>query len=62
LQREELEMQRKELEKFIEFKIDNRTERMGVIHDNGVTNVNRKTSTGETGARERDFTAIVFRR
>jgi len=55
-------MQRKELEKFIEFKIDNRTERMGVIHDNGVTNVNRKTSTGETGARERDFTAIVFRR
>ena len=55
-------MQRKELEKFIEFKIDNRTERMGVIHDNGVTNVNRKTSTGETCARERDFTPIVFRR
>ena len=32
------------LEKFIIWKIDNRSERMGVIHDDGVTKVNRKTT------------------
>jgi hypothetical protein len=41
-------LQRKELEKFIEFKVDNRSERMGVIHDDAVTNVNRKTLARET--------------
>jgi hypothetical protein len=46
-------LQRKELEKFIEFKVDNRSERMGVIHDDAVTNVNRKTLAGETCARDR---------
>ena len=35
------------LEKFIIWKIDNRSERMGVIHDDGVTNVNRKNHSEE---------------
>ena len=34
------------LEKFIIGKINNKSERMGVIHDDGVTKVNRKTTTG----------------
>jgi hypothetical protein len=36
-------LQRRELKKFIALKIDNRSERIGVIHDDAVTNVNRKT-------------------
>ena len=34
------------LKKFIILKIDNRSKRMGVIHDDGVTKVNRKNHQG----------------
>ena len=39
-----IQMRRWGLEKFIIRKVDNRSERMGVIHDDGVINVNRKTT------------------
>jgi len=38
-----IQFRQKELEKFINWGIDNRSGRIGVIHDDDVTNVNRKT-------------------
>src|SRR5580704_2783718 len=38
-----IQLRQKELEKFINWGIDNRSGRIGVIHDDDVTNVNRKT-------------------
>jgi hypothetical protein len=42
-----IQMRRWGLEKFIIWKVDNRSERMGVIHDDDVINVNRKTTSAE---------------
>jgi len=42
-----IQMRQWGLEKFIFWKIDNRSERMGVIHDDDVTNVNRKTTSAK---------------
>jgi hypothetical protein len=40
-----IQMRQLGLEKFIIWKVDNRSERMGVIHDDDAINVNRKTKT-----------------
>jgi len=42
-----IQMRQWGLEKFIFWKIANRSERMGVIHDEYVTNVNRKTTSAK---------------
>jgi hypothetical protein len=42
-----IQMRQWGLEKFIIWKVDNRSERMGVIHDDDVTNVNRKTTSAK---------------
>jgi hypothetical protein len=52
-------LQWRELEKFIALKVDNRSERIGVIHDDAVTKVNRKTKAGE--ARTGEFEAFTER-
>jgi hypothetical protein len=39
-----IQFRQKELEKFINWGIDNRSARIGVIHDDDVTKVNRKTT------------------
>jgi hypothetical protein len=46
-------LQRRGFEKFIELKANNRSERIGVIHDDAVTNVNRKTNPGGVHSRIR---------
>jgi Mg/Co/Ni transporter MgtE len=42
-----IQMRQWGLEKFIIWKVDNRSERMGVIHDDDVINVNRKTASAK---------------